>query len=120
MSPEKMVERAKRCVCKICGSELKIELIIYNKYGGQAYELFCPQCQRIEYGTEKEIYNLAKNFVENVEFDYFIEMEEGKRKFELNVAKICEVLSWTLRELKLVDGHGIKINTICDLEYPKE
>ena len=117
MSPEKMQERLGHCVCKFCGGDLEIKVIIYNKYGGQGLEMYCPNCQKIEYGTEKGIYRLAKDFVENVEFDYFPDMEEGKRSFELNVAKACEVLSWGLRRLEVMDEKGIKENPVCNFDY---
>lgn len=117
MDPEKMKKRLTHCVCKMCGSELEIRVIIYNKYGGQGLEMYCPRCQRIEYGTEKEIYRLAKNFVENIEFDYFPDMEEGKRNFELNVSKVCEMLSWSLRKLNVMDEHGVKQNAIVNFDF---
>lgn len=117
MNPEKMKKRVGRCVCKQCGGELEMRVIIYNKYGGQGIELYCSNCQKIEYGTERDIYLLAKEFVENVEFNYFPDMEEGKRSFELNVAKVCEILSWTLRKLDVTDENGIKDNAVCSFKH---
>ena len=78
-------------------------------------ELF--QWVKREYGTEAEIYRLAKDFVQSVEFDYFVEMGEGERNYQLNVAKICEVLGWCFRKLELIDEHGIKKNEPCNFDY---
>lgn len=103
-----MRKRCERCVCKMCGSSLEIRVIIYNKFGGEGMEMYCPNCKRIEYGTEPEIYQLAKEFVENVEFDYFPEMEEGMRNFQLNIAKVCEMLAWSLRKMEMLDEFGVK------------
>ena len=103
-----MRQRCDRCVCKMCGSTLEMRVIIYNKFGGEGMEMYCPNCKRIEYGTEREIYQLAKEFVENVEFDYFPEMEEGTRNYQLNIAKVCEILGWSLRKTKMIDEYGVK------------
>ena len=48
---------------------------------------------------------------------YFVEMEEGERNYQLNVAKICEVLGWCFRKLELIDEHGIKKNEPCNFDY---
>lgn len=117
MDPQKIIERTGHCVCKQCGGKLQAKIIIYNKYGGQGVEMYCSHCERIEYGTETEIYRLAKDFVQNVEFDYFVEMEEGERNYQLNVAKICEVLGWCFRKLELLDEKGLIKNKPCNFDY---
>ena len=107
ISPEKAAKRASRCVCKMCGTPIETKIVVYNKYGGSGVELYCPHCGCIEYGTEKEIYQIAKDFVDNLEFDYFTEMEEGQRRYELNISKICEVLSWIYRKNGILGKNGI-------------
>lgn len=97
---KEMEERANRCVCKYCGHPLTQKFIIFNKYGGQGLELFCENCQRIEYGVEPEIYALAEHYVEDFGFNYYLDMEENEQSFQLNVAKICEILSWGVNHLK--------------------
>ena len=64
---EEMKARQKRCVCRQCGSELEIRMIIFCQYGGQGLELYCPVCQRIEYGVEKELFTLANKFIKETE-----------------------------------------------------
>ena len=39
---EEMKAREKRCVCRQCGSELEIRMIIFCQYGGQGLELILP------------------------------------------------------------------------------
>ncbi len=107
MTQEKKLARASRCVCKYCGSRLKIEEIIHNQYGGSSAELFCPKCKKVEYGTEKEIYLVAKDFVDHAEFQYFNDLEDEEQAYKMNVAKICEILSYCLGELKLLDNYGL-------------
>ena len=108
ISPDKAKKRAERCVCKMCGSALESRLVVYNHYGGSGVELYCPHCQRIEYGTEEAIYQLAKSFVESVEFDYFTDLEEGERHYQLNISKVCELLAWVYRRMQILDADGIK------------
>lgn len=102
-----MTERAKRCVCKLCGGKLEKKVVVYNKYGGSGLELYCPQCQKIEYGAEPEIFELASEFVESVEFDYFPDMEDGERHDQLNVAKVCDLLGWVYRNTGELDETGL-------------
>lgn len=96
MSTETLQERAKSCICKMCGGPIEVRRIVYNKYGGTGLELYCPTCERIEYGTQPTFFHYAKAFVEEIEFDYFTEMEEGLRHDQLNIAKVCEILSWMM------------------------
>lgn len=104
---EKLKEREKRCVCRQCGSRLEVRLIIFNQYGGQGIELYCPNCRRIEYGTEPEIYALAKQFVEENEFNYFLDMAEDERNVMLNVSKVSEIIAWVFREIEIYDSNGV-------------
>lgn len=104
---QKMKEREKRCVCRQCGTKLEARLIIFNQYGGQGIELYCPTCKRIEYGVEPEIYFLARRFVADNEFNYFADMVEDERSFRLNISKVSELFSWAFRELKLCDNNGL-------------
>lgn len=92
---EQLKEREARCVCKMCGSPLEIRMIIFNQYGGQGVELYCPHCDRIEYGTEPEIFETARAFLEQFEFNYFPDMAEGERNKLLNTAKLCEIIAWS-------------------------
>lgn len=117
MNPDKIFERAERCVCKSCGGKLEPKIIIYNKYGGSGLELYCPACQKIEYGTEPDIYRLARNFVYNVEFDYFTEMEQDERNLQLNVAKMCEILNWHFHKLGILDGKGLHKDRLCNFNF---
>lgn len=116
-NPKIIAERAERCVCKMCGGPLEPKIVIYNKYGGSGLELYCPHCNKIEYGTEPEIYKLAKDYVEHVEYDYFTEMEEGRRHFELNISKVCETLSWVMKCLEVQDSKGIHPDRLCNFDY---
>ena len=115
---DELTERAKRVVCKHCGGELVTALIVYDIYGGAGEELYCPHCQRQEFGVEKEIYDLAWYYVENFQFNYFYDMEENEVNFRLNVAKVADMLSWMLKNIGLLTTDGLK-NEIPDYAYFK-
>lgn len=102
-----MKERQAHTVCRQCGNNLEIRMIIFCQYGGQGIELYCPKCERIEYGIEKEIYDLAKDFLEATEFNYFMDMEQGIRNEQLNTSKICEIFGWLFKKLEFSDKHGL-------------
>ncbi len=107
---EDMKCRQERCVCKQCGSKLEIRMVIFCQYGGQGLELFCPQCQRVEYGIEQEIYEYAKHFVNENEFNYFVDMAEDERNTQLNVSKVGEIFGWLFREMSLCNENGLTKN----------
>lgn len=120
MNEQKVFSRAKHCVCKQCGTRLEAKRMVYNKYGGSGMELYCPNCRKIEYGTEPEIYRLAQDFVDEVEFDYFVEMEEGIRRDRLNVAKVCEILNWIYKKTGVLTSAGLRRDAVNNFDYEDE
>ena len=100
-------KRIERCCCKQCGGPLIMKVIMYDPYGGHDVEMFCNHCHKIEYGTEKEIYNLATRFIDNYQYNYFMDMVEDERSEQLNTAKLCEIISWVFSELGLIDDDGV-------------
>lgn len=107
MLTQTMIERSKRCVCRYCGTPLEIRVVTFNEYGGAGAELYCGHCGKIEYGTEPEIYKTAKAFIDDMEFNYFLNLPEDQRSYELNIAKICEILMWGAGKWSLLDKHGL-------------
>lgn len=108
--PRAMVKRTERCVCKFCGGHLEPAIIVYNRYGGNGLELYCPHCRKNENGVEKELYNWARKFVALSGFDYFTEICNESEKIEKNVAKVCEIISWHLRYRQLLTDNGLEEN----------
>lgn len=104
---EEDLKRIDRCCCKQCGGPLKMKLIVYDPYGGHDMEMYCEQCGKIEYGTEKEVYDLAARFIDTFQFNYFLDMVEDERSEQLNIAKMCEIISWVLSEIGLIDSEGL-------------
>ena len=102
-------ERTKRCVCKFCGSNLRLKRIIFSNYEEARIEIFCPKCGRIEFGVEPEIYQSAKFFVEETEFNYYQDMDENERAKQMNVAKVSEIMSWVNMNLGFTDKEGFKV-----------
>lgn len=96
---ERMVQRKKDCVCKYCGGPLEIRLIIHNQYGGQGLDLYCPGCDKIEFGIDPQIYEIAKKFVDTFEFNYYTDMVENQRNYQMNVAKIGEIGAWFIQNM---------------------
>ena len=65
---ERLKKRAKYCCCRYCGSELHVRQIVFHTQAMARIELYCDQCQKIEYGVEKEAYASARAFVEATQF----------------------------------------------------
>lgn len=103
-------ERAKRCCCKYCGGILEVRKLTYSNCDMARLELFCSLCGRIEFGTEKEIFQRAGYFVEETGFDYYPDLNQGIQKKQMNTAKICEIAGWMLKSLNLLQETGF----ICE------
>lgn len=101
--------RSERCCCKQCGGKLEVRLIIYNKYGGAGAELYCDNCKKIEFGTEPEIYQAAKYFVDSLGFNHFTDLEENERTYMLNIAKICEIMAWGSKYWGILNQDGFNV-----------
>ncbi len=105
-------KRIQRCCCKQCGGPLTMKVVVYDPYGGHDVEMFCEKCHKIEYGTEKEIYHLASQFIDQFQYNYFMDMVENEHSEQLNTAKLCEIIGWVFLELGLLDDNGIRKNTL--------
>lgn len=101
--------RTKRCVCKYCGQPLTLKRLIFSDFTDARIEIYCDHCERIEYGVEPEVYQSAKNFVENITFDYYTDMDKNEKTHQMNIAKVAEILSWGCRNMGLMDDAGFRV-----------
>lgn len=106
---EGLKERTKRCVCKYCGNSVSLKRIIFSDFPDARIEIYCDHCERIEYGVEPEIYQSAKNFVDNLEFNYYTDMDQNEKTHQMNIAKVAEILTWGCRNMGLLDDHGFAV-----------
>lgn len=86
--------RLEHYVCKYCGGKLEKRLIIYNQYGGQGIDLYCPACGKVEFGIDPNLYMLAKAYVDKFEFNYYTDMQENIRNYQMNIAKVATICDW--------------------------
>ena len=103
---EDLKRRVNRCVCKYCGSPLKLHRIVFSEYEEARVEIFCSHCDRIEFGVEPEIYTCAKYFVEELGFNYYPDLDESETTHQLNIAKVSEVASWVVKNLGMLGEDG--------------
>lgn len=105
----RLKERTKKCKCHYCGGNLELRKVTYSSYDISKIEIFCSNCNRIEYGVEPEIYEVAKYFVEELNFDHYADWDNNIRKREMNIAKVCEIIDWGCRNLGLLKDDGFVI-----------
>lgn len=105
-------ERAKRCVCKYCGGSLRLKQLVFSEYDDARIEIFCRSCDRIEFGVEEEIYESAKYFVDQTDFDYYPDLDDTEKTRRMNIAKVCEIMTWQNKMLGFIDEDGftVKLN----------
>lgn len=106
---KELADRASHCVCKYCGSPLEVRLVVFGKMEEAGAELYCTNCDRIEYGTEPIIYQQAKYFIESMGFTSDSELEDDQLVKRQSVAKVCEIMMWHDMKLGFLDTTGFKI-----------
>lgn len=111
---QELRSRVNRCKCSYCGSELILRRITYGNAEEGRIELFCPSCNRIEYGVEPEIYQIAEYYVDEIGFDYYGELDESLRKKRMNMSKVCEMMQWCCKNLGLLNQEGFTTDVQMD------
>lgn len=106
---EMLKSRAKRCVCKYCGSRLSIRRITFSDLDDARIEIFCRHCDRIEFGVEQEIYQSARYFVEEMGFNYYPDLAANEMTKHMNIAKVCEIMSWENKHLGILSKSGFTV-----------
>ncbi|MEE0435980.1 MAG: hypothetical protein UDB11_11380 [Peptococcaceae bacterium] len=112
--------RQTRCCCKYCGGELQIRRIIFSEDEEARIELFCSQCDRIEYGVEPEIYKNAVHFVDYLQFDHYPDLDKNMQTRRMNIAKVCEIITWGVKNLGLLDQNGFKVPVVACNEVAED
>ena len=102
-------KRTKRCRCKYCGGRLKLRRIIFGDFEDARIEIYCNQCDRIEYGVEPEIYQSARYFVQNSGFTCYPELDNNEKTQQMNIAKVCEIMAWENQNLGLLNEEGFQV-----------
>lgn len=106
---ETLKKRTKHCCCKYCGGQLVLRRIVFSDFEDARIEIFCAQCDRIEYGIEKEIYNSSQDFIDNLQVNFFEELDDNEQRHHMNIARVCEIMAWGLRELGFMTEQGFNV-----------
>ena len=100
---------AKRCVCKYCGGRLRLKRIIFSDHEDARVEIYCDNCERIEYGVEQEIYQSARYFVDELKFNCYPNQDANESTRRMTIAKVCEIMAWENKNLGLLDRDGFRV-----------
>lgn len=106
---QELKDRTKRCCCKYCGGGLEVKRIMYSEFEDARIEIFCKNCERIEYGVETEIYQSAEFFVDEMEFNHYPDLDDNQRRRQMNIAKVCEIMAWENRNMGFLTGEGFAV-----------
>ena len=102
-------KRSKRCRCRYCGGTLEVKSIIFNDYIEARVELYCPECDRIEFGTEPEIYASAQYFAEVMNYNCYPLLDNNANTRRMTIARLCDIMAWQDKHLGIIDDDGFKI-----------
>ena len=103
---KRLKDRTDRCVCKYCGNPLELRRIIFSDYEEARIEIFCTQCDRIEYGVEPEIYRAARYFTEEMDFNCYPDLDDNDSTRRMTIAKVCEILTWGVLQMGFLEDDG--------------
>ena len=103
---KELKERISRCVCRYCGGELSLHKITYAAYDEAKIDIFCDNCDRIEFGVEPEVYKIAEYYVDEMQYDHYPELDNSERKRKMNIAVICDILTWGYKKAGFLDKDG--------------
>lgn len=117
---EILKKRKRHCVCRFCGNKLELKRMLFHDIDEARTEIFCYQCERIEYGTEREIYEVARCFVEEFAFDFHMGEGNKEKNKRYTIAKICDILGWGLRKMGYLDAEGFRIKPELDMRFMQE
>lgn len=99
-------QRKQHCCCKYCGGLLEIRRVAFSENDDARVELYCPQCRKIEFGVEREIYAAAEYFVEEMGFRCITDIDNSMLEKQINIAKVAEIISWGFLNLGYTDENG--------------
>ena len=111
---QEIYQRVSRCVCRYCGHKLSLRKITYAAYDEAKIELFCEQCQRIEYGVEPEIYKVAEYFVEELGYDHYTNIDNSLKKTRMNIAVISDIIAWGFKNTGILKKDGFTVELDLD------
>ena len=109
--------RTKRCVCKYCGGNLRLRRIIFSTYEDTRVEIFCENCNWIEFGVEPEVYISAKYFVEESGFNCFSDLDDNERTKQMTIAKVCEIMTWQDQNIGILNKDGFNIDLMINENF---
>lgn len=113
-------QRTKRCVCKYCGGHLRLRQIAFSSYEESRIEIFCNDCDRIEFGIEPEIYANAKFFVEETAFNCFPDLDDNEKTKHMSIAKVSEIMTWENQNIGILTSRGFNIPLKSNEHYVGE
>lgn len=99
--------RKKHCCCKYCGGKLEVHHMIFGNKDEEKVELYCPSCEKMEYGVDCHIYAVAEYYVEEMGFSVYEDIEQEDLKKQMNIAKIAEIISWGFSQLGYEGDEGL-------------
>ena len=113
-------ERTQRCCCKYCGGQLRVRQIIFTEYEEARIELFCKDCDRIEFGVEPEIYTNAQYFVEETGFNCYPDLDDNEKTKQMTIAKVCEIMTWENQNIGILTPEGFCVPLNMNQHYVGE
>ena len=102
-------DRTQRCVCKYCGGHLRLKQITFSQYDDARIEIFCEDCDRLEFGVEPEIYASAQFFVEETGFNCYPDLDDSGKTKQMTIAKVSDIITWQNQNIGILTPQGYQI-----------
>ena len=112
--------RAGRCVCKYCGGRLRLRQITFSQFEDARIELFCQDCDRLEFGVEPQIYAAAKYFVQESGYNSYPDLDDSDKTRQMNIARVCEIMTWENQSFGFLTAAGFAVPVQINEEFAGE
>lgn len=101
--------RVERCVCRSCGGRLSLRLIDFNDFEEARIEIFCEQCDRLEFGIEPEIFVSAQYYVDEFDINFYPDLGVNAVTRKMSIANITDIMSWALQNMEYLNKDGFLV-----------
>lgn len=83
--------------------------ISFNEIVDGRTELYCDSCGRIEFGVEPEIYQAAKYYVEEFDYNCYPDLDYTETTKQMSIARVGEIMDWLATNIGIMDEDGFTV-----------
>ena len=88
---------------------MSLRQLDFNEFEDARIEIFCDRCDRMEFGTEPEIYSSAQYYVDEFHINQYPDLGSNPMTRKMSIANICDIMSWGLQNMGYLTKEGFQV-----------